>query len=367
MTAFKLKRFFVIFIGLTIFSACNPDEPMDDGIVSMLERDSTPYVLEIGRFPMPNLSDNPLTNAGVQLGRMLFYDQQLSANSTQSCASCHLQAYAFNDTAQFSRGIRGFKGTRNAMSVFNTAWHSNGFFWDGRSNLLRHQALLPIQDPLEMDETLENVIAKLKQDPKYSIPFIKAFGNNSININNVSLALEQFMNSIVSSQSKYDKYLDGQVNLSDAEERGRVLFFKEFNAALPLQSGADCAHCHGGINFENDRYMNNGLDTDAEMKDIGRQEVTQKPSDKARFKVPTLRNLSYTAPYMHDGRFKTLEEVVAHYNNGIKESSTLDPALVQTVETGLRLTPQDIQDLIAFLKTLDDEQLIKDKRYSSPF
>jgi cytochrome c peroxidase len=218
-----------------------------------------------------------------------------------------------------------------------------------------------------MDETLENVIAKLKQDPKYSVPFVKAFGSNSINIKNVSLALEQFMNSIVSNQSKYDKYLDGQVSLSDAEERGRVLFFKEFNAALPLQSGADCAHCHGGINFENDRYMNNGLDTDAEMKDIGRQEVTQKSTDKARFKVPTLRNLSYTAPYMHDGRFKTLEEVVAHYNTGIKVSSTLDPALVQTVDTGLRLTPQDIQDLIAFLKTLDDEQLIKDKRYSAPF
>jgi cytochrome c peroxidase len=366
MSAFKLISFFA-FLVLIIFSACNPDEPADDGVVAMLEKDSTPYVLEIGRFPMPNLNDNPLTNAGVQLGRMLFYDQQLSANSTQSCASCHLQAFAFNDTALFSRGIRGFKGTRNAMSVFNTAWHSNGFFWDGRSVLLRHQAILPIQDPLEMDETLENVIAKLKQDPKYNVPFVKAFGSNSINIKNVSLALEQFMNSIVSNQSKYDKYLDGQVSLSDAEERGRVLFFKEFNAALPLQSGADCAHCHGGINFENDRYMNNGLDTDAEMKDIGRQEVTQKSTDKARFKVPTLRNLSYTAPYMHDGRFKTLEEVVAHYNTGIKVSSTLDPALVQTVDTGLRLTSQDIQDLIAFLKTLDDEQLIKDKRYSSPF
>lgn len=175
------------------------------------------------------------------------------------------------------------------------------------------------------------------------------------------------MNTIVSNQSRYDKYLAGEVKLTASEERGRQLFFLEYNEFLPAQSGADCAHCHGGFNFTNNRYMNNGLDADGQQSDIGREEVTKSASDKAKFKVPSLRNIALTAPYMHDGRFQTLEEVVDHYNNGIKKSNSLDPALLATTNTGLRLTAQDKADLVAFLNTLTDNSLATNPAYSSPF
>ncbi|MDP2174803.1 MAG: cytochrome c peroxidase [Bacteroidota bacterium] len=328
--------------------------------------DITPYVIDYGRFPMSNLAtDNPLTEQGVLLGRMLFYDTKLSGNNTQSCGSCHLQAFAFNDTATLSVGIKGLKGKRNAMSVFNTLWHNSGFFWDGRASLLRHQALMPIQDELEMDETLENVVAKITAEKNYKDQFIRAFGSNEITAEKIGLALEQFMNSIVSNQSKYDLFLDGKATLTESEERGRKLYFLEFNAGVPSQSGADCAHCHGGFNFENDRYMNNGLDQNP--IDKGREDVTGMAADRGKFKVPSLRNIALTAPYMHDGRFKTLEEVLEHYNNGIKSSPSLDPALQQTIATGLSLTEQNKADIIAFLKTLTDQNLISNKAFSNPF
>jgi cytochrome c peroxidase len=331
-----------------------------------IQQDDTPYIIDYGRFPMSSLSsDNPLTIQGVKLGRMLFYDTKLSGNNTQSCASCHQQAFAFNDTATLSIGIRGLKGKRHAMSVFNTLWHNGGFFWDGRASLLRHQALMPIVDELEMDETLENVIAKLSALQDYKNQFKRAFGSEEITEIKISLALEQFMNSIVSNQSKYDLYLDGKATLSESEERGRKLYFLEFNAGIPSNSGADCVHCHGGFNFASDRFMNNGLDENP--VDKGREGVTGLAADRGKFKVTSLRNIAITAPYMHDGRFKTLEEVLEHYNNGIKDSPTLDPALHQTIATGLRLTEQNKADIIAFLKTLTDENLINNKAFSSPF
>ena len=260
------------------------------------------------------------------------------------------------------------EGKRQAMSVFNMAWHTNEFFWDGRAHLLRDQALLPIQDPLEMNESLANVIAKLKDSESYRNQFIRAFGSDEINELRISLALEQFMNSIVSFNSKYDQFLRGEATLSASEERGRALFFDEFNPGFPSTSGADCAHCHAGRTFENDLYMNNGLDADGQFMDEGRYEATNDPADKGKFKVTSLRNIELTAPYMHDGRFSTLEEVIDHYNDGLKASATLDPALNYTrVSGGLQLTAQDKADLIAFLKTLTDQDLISDPRYSDPF
>ena len=179
--------------------------------------------------------------------------------------------------------------------------------------------------------------------------------------------MEQFMLSIVSYQSKYDKFLAGNLQLTASEERGRKLFFEEYNPFFPDQSGADCAHCHSGRNFENDEYMNNGLDTDADITDIGREEVTQNQNDKAKFKVTTLRNIELTAPYMHDGRFQTLEEVVEHYNSGIRTSATVDPTVMNTQSTGLLLTGQDKQDLVNFLKTLTDNTFLNNSEYASPF
>jgi cytochrome c peroxidase len=183
----------------------------------------------------------------------------------------------------------------------------------------------------------------------------------------MSLAMEQFMMSIVSYDSKYDRYLAGAVELTESEERGRLLFETEYNPFFPDLSGADCAHCHGGANFENDQYMNNGLDTDAEFEDMGREDVTENSADRAKFKVSSLRNIAVTPPYMHDGRFQTLEEVIDHYNEGIKESSTADPTVLNTKDTGLFLTDQDKEDLINFLKTLTDDTFLNNEAYKTPF
>ncbi|MFT7453131.1 MAG: cytochrome c peroxidase [Patescibacteria group bacterium] len=330
--------------------------------------DETPFTLEYGALPTPDLpADNPLTEQGVQLGRMLFYEPMLSKDGTQACASCHRQPDGFSDSTRFSIGVEMLPGKRQAMPVFNMAWHSNQFFWDGRSNLLRDQSLKPIQDPLEMNETLENVIAKLTDSETYQDQFTRAFGSAEVTDEKMSLAMEQFMLSIVSYDSKYDKYLAGEVQLSESEERGRLLFETEYNPFFPDLSGADCAHCHGGANFENDLYMNNGLDTDATMTDIGREAVTQDPNDKGKFKVPTLRNVALTAPYMHDGRFQTLEQVIDHYNEGIQESTTADPTVLNTKDTGLFLTPQDKEDLINYLKTLTDDTFVNEASYKTPF
>lgn len=351
----------------TLALACTKD----DGNTSEVPvtHDETPYQLVIGDLAPPTIAtDNQLTVQGVKLGRMLFYEKQLSKDGSQACASCHRQEHAFTDTTRFSIGVEGLKGKRQAMSVFNMAWHNNEFFWDGRAHLLRDQALLPIQDPLEMNETLQNMVAKLGAEQQYREQFMRAFGSEEVTAEKVSKALEQFMNSIVSVESKYDRYLRGEVTLSTSEDRGRELFFAEFNPGFPGISGADCAHCHTGRTFENDLYMNNGLDSDADMTDDGRQKATGNAADNGKFKVVSLRNIEVTAPYMHDGRFQTLMEVVEHYNNGIQSSSTVDPAIEYTrVSGGLQLTEQDKIDLVAFLKTLTDEVLLTNPEYSNPF
>jgi len=359
-----IQLFCFLVMVLLIVIACGKEEPME-----MLSIDETPYVLEYGNLPPPDLpTDNALTEQGVKLGRMLFYEKMLSKDGTQSCASCHNQADGFSDSLQFSIGIEMLPGTRQAMSVFNMAWNSNEFFWDGRAHLLRDQSLLPIQDPLEMNETLENVVSKLGESQTYKDQFVRAFGSEEVNPEKISLAMEQFMLSIVSSNSKYDQFLVGEAEFTESEERGRLLFETEYNPFFPDQSGADCAHCHGGANFENDLYMNNGLDLDADFLDIGREMVTQDISDKAKFKVPTLRNIEVTAPYMHDGRFETLEEVVDQYNLHVQQSSTLDPSLIQVVDNGgLNLSQQDKTDLINFLKTLTDQEFLSNPQYSNPF
>jgi cytochrome c peroxidase len=362
---FKIKYLAIFFLAAVLLVACNKD---DDNTKEPITIDETPYVLEFGALPTPDLpADNPLTVQGVQLGRMLFYEKMLSKDGSQACADCHRQLDGFSDTTRFSIGVEMMPGKRQAMPVFNMAWHSNEFFWDGRAHLLRDQALKPIQDPLEMNETLENVVAKLSDTETYRDQFTRAFGSDEITSEKMALAMEQFMLSIVSYDAKYDRYLAGVVELTESEERGRLLFETEYNPFFPDQSGADCAHCHGGANFENDQYMNNGLDTDAEIADMGRETVTEDPADRAKFKVPSLRNVAVTPPYMHDGRFQTLEQVVNHYNEGIRESATTDVTLLNTKDTGLFLTDQDKEDLINFLKTLTDDTFLNNEEYKSPF
>jgi cytochrome c peroxidase len=358
-----MKYWITCLFAVLFIMSCADDDVMED--VDFVD---TPYVLDYGHFPSPDLpSDNPLRVEAVKLGKMLFFEKDLSKDGSQACADCHRQPDGFSDSLRLSIGVEGLPGKRQAMPVFNLAWHTNGFFWDGRAHLLRDQAILPIQDPLEMNETLDNVISKLSDKKEYRDQFQRAFEDGAINVDNMALALEQFMLSVVSKDSKYDRYLKGEVQLTESEERGRVLFETEYNPFFPEFSGADCAHCHGGINFENDQYMNNGLDDEASITDIGFEEVTKNRMDRAKFKVPSLRNVAVTAPYMHDGRFQTLEEVIDHYNEGIQESMTTDITVLNTKETGLFLDEQDKQDLINFMKTLTDPVFLTNQEYANPF
>ena len=355
---------YTLFAFSCLLAACGTKEPAETPAVY----DPTPYDLKIGDFPTPDLpADNILTNAGVQLGRMLFYEKMLSKDGTQACADCHHQEDAFSDIRRFSIGVEGLPGKRQAMAVMNLAWHQNGLFWDGRAPRVRDQALKPIQDPLEMNETLPSVVAKLSTDKRYTDQFIRAFGDDTVTPERMGLALEQFMLTMISNYSKYDRYLRGQATLTDSELRGKDLFFNEFDP-FGSEKGGECFHCHAGHNFTKDEFMNNGLDTDAGVTDEGRQKVTNDPADRARFKVPSLRNIALTPPYMHDGRFATLEEVIDHYDHGVQQSVTVEFLLQYNLQPGgLQLTAQDKSDIIAFLHTLTDESFLNEQAYKSPF
>ena len=358
--AFKTS-FLTGMILLSLITACEDEDPQ-------VVYDPSPYIMDVGDLPMPILpEDNKLTKSGVQLGRMLFYEKAMSKDGSISCADCHQQKDMFSDIRTVSEGVDGKMGHRQAMVTFNLAWHTRGLFWDGRVATLREQALHPIQDSLEMNETIDNVIDKLSAMPLYREQFIRAFGTDEITAERIGLAIEQFELSIVSSQSKYDLFEKGQVTLSESEERGRVLFFANADP-LTGKKGGECVHCHGGPNFANDFFVNNGLDRDVDFTDLGRFNVTGFPTDRAVFKVPTLRNIALTGPYMHDGRFNTLEEVIDHYNTGTKYSSTVHHTMEHNLQHGgLQLTAQNKADLVAFLHTLTDEALLSDERYSSPF
>jgi cytochrome c peroxidase len=307
------------------------------------------------RFPRPDLPlDNPLTQEGVELGRRLFFEKKLSINDRQSCASCHQPEHAFSDAGKrFSAGAEGAAGTRNAMGLFNLAW-KRSFFWDGRAATLRQQVLMPIQNSVEMHQSLDKVIAKLAATTEYPALFAAAFGGPGITANRLALALEQFVLTRISCNSKLDRALQGAEELTDEEKRGFELFMTEYDPRRGLR-GADCFHCHGGPLFQSQGFANNGLD--AVFADLGRGAVTGREWDNGRFAVPSLRNVELTGPYMHDGRFKTLEEVVAHYCTGVKRSATLDPNLAKHPDGGVPLSGAEQKALVAFLKTLTEESL----------
>jgi len=240
------------------------------------------------------------------------------------------------------------------MSLVNLAW-AGGFFWDGRAKSLREQVLLPIQDAHEMNETLDRAIAKLEADREYTARFKAAFGTVGVTTNRVALALEQFLLTLLSQDSKFDRAARKLTQLTPQEQQGLQLFITEYDPARGLRGG-DCFHCHGGNLFSNHQFMNNGLEE--RSGDLGRMEVTGVETDRAKFKVPTLRNVALTAPYMHDGRFATLEEVVEHYNGKLYRTRTLDPNLAKHPESGLGLSADDKAALVAFLQTLTEEQFV---------
>lgn len=318
----------------------------------------TPYPLPVSqRFPQVLLSaTNEPTVEGVALGQRLFQDGRLSKNDQQSCATCHDRSHAFTDHGRrFSVGVNGEIGTRNAMPLFNLLWQKE-FFWDGRAASLHEQALIPIEDPHEMAETLPNVMVKLGKDAKYPAQFAAAFGSQEITPERLGKALEQFLSTLISQDSKFDRALRKEEKLTASEQRGLQLFLMEYDPPRQL-FGADCFHCHGGNLFSNQGFANNGLD--AVPLSPGRAAVTKLATDEGKFRVPSLRNVALTAPYMHDGRFATLEEVIAHYDHGVKRSATLDPNLAKHPEDGLKLSAEDQRALRDFLNTLTDEAFAK--------
>jgi len=316
----------------------------------------TPYPFQMSAtFPLPELPrDNPLTVERVALGKTLFFDKQLSINRAQACADCHAPNKAFTDGRRTARGAEGGIGTRNSMPLFNLAW-KQAFFWDGRAASLREQVLQPIQNPVEMHQTLTKLCGKLHEDQQtdYAGLFAAAFGSPEITAEKLSLALENYLLTLTSFNAKFDRVLHGGETFTAEERRGFELFSTEYDPRRG-QYGADCFHCHGGPLFQSQAFANNGLD--GAFKDLGREQVTGKVSDRGKFAVPSLRNVELTAPYMHDGRLETLEEVVRHYCSGVIRSATLDPNLAKHPDGGVPLTASDQQALVAFLKTLTDAQ-----------
>jgi cytochrome c peroxidase len=305
-------------------------------------------------FPMPDLPmDNPLIEERVSLGEKLFQEPAFSKDNSISCLACHNPEKGFSDPRRFSIGIHGDPSTRNSMTLWNLAWKKD-FFWDGRAKSLRQQVLLPVQDHDEMDESLDRVATKLKSNPSYPPLFNKAFGSTKIDADRIALALEQFVLSLTSYRSKFDLAMAGLTQLTPEEQRGFELFMTEFEPRME-QRGADCFHCHGGALFTDSQFHNNGLDVSS--SDPGRAKITGRDSDQGKFSTPTLRNVALTAPYMHDGRFKTLEEVIDHYSSGVQRSPTLDPNLAKHPIDGLGLTSADKKALVSFLKTLTDTNL----------
>lgn len=322
----------------------------------LLGSKATPYRFTFSRqFPPPELpADNPISNEGVALGRRLFNDKLLSVNGQQSCASCHDSNVAFTDTRRFSLGTEGQVGVRHAMPLFNLAWKQS-FFWDGRAPSLREQVLMPIENPIEMHESLTNVVQKLVMDKDYPSLFELAFGSKEIDADRMARALEQFLLTLVSYRSKFDRAIQGEESLTEQEKRGFELFVTEYDPRRGFY-GADCFHCHGGPFFTTHGFANNGLDD--KFQDAGLGEITGREFDRGRFAVPSLRNVAVTAPYMHDGRFKTLEEVIEHYSTGVKSSPTLDPNIAKHPPGGVPLSEADKKALVAFLKTLTDETFV---------
>jgi cytochrome c peroxidase len=300
--------------------------------------------------PVYNFKKNPVTTNGFKLGRKLFFDPLLSKDSTISCASCHLQFTNYTHVDHnLSHGIGGKKGTRNTLSIINAAW-SSSFMWDGGVNNIEVQPLGPIENPVEMDSNLEAIITKLRRSENYREKFRSAFGTSAeITGQYILKALAQYMLSLQSTNSKYDKVMRKEpgVSFNEFETRGLKLF------------RTHCSSCHTEPLFTNNSFENNGLRPDSVLQDAGRAKITGHRTDSLKFKVPSLRNIEVSYPYMHDGRFNSLQMVLFHYSSDIEPSSTLSKKLPGNIP----LTEENKNDIIAFLKTLTDEEFLRNSNY----
>lgn len=300
-------------------------------------------------FPKPvyDFKENPLKQSTVDLGRKLFYDPILSRDHTISCSSCHLSNQAFSHSGNhLSKGIEDGIGDRNSPAIFNLAWQKT-FMWDGSVVNIDVQALAPINHPAEMGEDINSVVRKLNRSKEYKMLFYKSFGDSLATSERLMKALSQFQLTIVSVNSKYDKMKQGKAKFTSAENNGYQLFKQ------------NCSSCHAEPLFSTYEFANNGLSYNSELKDYGKWNKTFEPADKMMFKIPSLRNLAYTYPYMHDGRFKTLNEVLEHYENGIVKS----PTLAKQLEKSIVFNSKAKEDLLAFLATLNDSVLVSNAEF----
>ena len=369
--------FFLLIPIAFLFSGC-PKPPDDDF-------SATPYTLQIPRYFPTNLhipKDNPLTVEGIELGRHLFYDERLcgylgdNPDSMMSCATCHAQANNFDVGTSNPRfpngktyGLSGAPTPHNTMPLVNLVFNHEGYFWNGmihESNPNVHQrsledvVLMGILAPHEMNSTPERAVYALQQNPKYPALFKKAFGTEEISIMRIQKAIAQFIRTLVSGNSKFDRYVIGAEKLTDAEMRGFLLFSTE--------EGADCFHCHGGSGtplFTTNLFYNNAILNDcSNLRD--RFAFTNNPQDIGAYRAPSLRNCMVSPPYMHDGRFQTIDEVLDFYNFGLQYSPYVSPLMHKLEQGGMYLAPPQIADLKAFLNTLTDEEFLTNPKFSKP-
>ena len=319
--------------------------------------------------PIQEPFDNPSSEEGVELGRMLFYDTRLSANNTQSCASCHLPQASFSDTTAYSSGIDGIAGTRNAMPIINAGWMEDGIFWDGRAVTLEDQAFEPVPNPIEMHQGWKETVAKLQEDPEYPLLFERVFGSDQIDSVMVVKAIAQFERTLISGNAPFDKFLakNFATGSSGWSQDKELLAYQGFAIFMDENKG-DCFHCHGDQYnplWTDNIFHNNGLD--ANPQDPGLAAVTGNPADHGKFKTPTLRNLAFTAPYMHDGRFQTIDQVIQHYSSGLQSSPTIDPLMKNVGQGGAQLTFQEQQALKWFLLSLSDSSFVENPAFQNPW
>lgn len=334
--------------------ACSPVEP--DDIIKSDPKDTALISVSSEMPPIINYPDNKLTRAGIELGRFLFYDKLLSEDNSMSCATCHNQKNAFTDNdKQFSEGTRKLLGNRNSMPTFNLMWFDS-LFWDSRASRLKQLVLMPIENPLELNTTPELVVEKLKQSDAYKKRFKDAFGTDEITVDRMALAMEQFLLTIVSDNSAFDKAKRGEGKLNFMEQRG-----------FEIASQKGCFNCHSTSLFTDNLSHNTGLDLFFTDKGLGG--FTKIVKQDGKFKTPSLRNVELSGPYMHDGRFKTLEEVIKFYDEDVANnlgSRNISLAFMQQALRN-RLTPEDTKALIAFMRSLTDYQMITNPKFSDPF
>ena len=377
---------FALFLPVLVFSCKDDDDTGGEDMgtdLRNIEYDPMAYaVVDPAGFPKMEIpEDNPMTEEGIHLGRMLFFDPILSVDSTISCSSCHKINSAFSDGLSVSVGVNGLTGRRSSMPLINIGYVNSELFWDGRVSSLEEQALHPIEDPVEMADIWDNVEVKLRRHPTYPELFRKAFGiefSGEIERNHVAKAIAQFERTLVSANSKWDewKYKGGSSEplfFSGKESEGFVLYFdtdEDGNTIGGIAVGetAHCSHCHEGPMLSSNRFENNGIEeveTLNDFPDKGRGEVTGKTIDNGTFRAVSLRNIALTAPYMHDGRFATLREVVEHYNSGVHFADNITSGSV--IPSGLQLDDDQIDALVAFLHTFTDTSYYDNPAFQNPF